>query len=208
MKWDPSGKDRIPGYSVIARDLPKEDAVCESLTSRSTLATLSFIKKNKDHPFFVYVPFNMPHLGVYANDAFKGKSRRGLLGDAMEEIDHSVGQIRKTIEELGLTKNTLIIFPPIMDHGSAFRIPRIIPIMGRHAFISWLCHPFSRWQRIELGGWPMVYRESLLAWHCRIQSHQSITCQHPLMCCPPSLLSLGWKHPRIEPLTVGISAPC
>jgi arylsulfatase A len=119
MKSDPTGKDPIPGYSVIARDLPKEDAVCESLTSRSTQATLSFIKKNKDHPFFVYVPFNMPHLGVYASDAFKGKSRRGLLGDAMEEIDHSVGQIRQTIKELGLTKNTLIIFSS--DNGPWIR---------------------------------------------------------------------------------------
>ena len=61
----------------------------------------------------------MPHLGVYANEAFKGKSRRGLLGDAMEEIDHSVGQIRKTIEELGLTKNTLIIFSS--DNGPWIR---------------------------------------------------------------------------------------
>ena len=110
LKSDPGGTEPIAGYSVIARNLPSHPEVCASLTSQSTEAAISFIRKNKDTPFFAYIPFNMPHLGVYAGKEFAGKSKRGLFGDVMEEIDHSVGRIRQALEENGLTQNTLIIF--------------------------------------------------------------------------------------------------
>jgi arylsulfatase len=110
LKSDSAGTDPIEGYSVIAKNLPSQPDICASLTGRSTEAAVSFIKRNRENPFFAYIPFNMPHLGIYAGEKFLGTSRRGLLGDVMEEIDYSVGRIRKVIEELGLTENTLIIF--------------------------------------------------------------------------------------------------
>ncbi len=110
IRSDPAGNDPIKGYSVIARDLPTKHDICASLTERSTDAAVSFIKRNKANPFFAYIPFNMPHLGIHASDKFLGKSRRGLLGDVMEEIDYSVGRVSKAIEEAGLTRNTLVIF--------------------------------------------------------------------------------------------------
>ena len=177
MKSDPAGKDPIPGYSVIARDLPKEDAICESLTSQSTHATLSFIRKNKDHPFFAYVPFNMPHLGVYASDSFKGKSRRGLLGDAMEEIDHSVGQIRQTIEKLGLTKNTLIIFSSDNGPWIRFQDTENHPNYGRPASML-VMPPHFEMARDRTGRVGTGYRESFAG---PALSHPipSITRQYP-----------------------------
>ena len=119
MKSDPGGTEPIQGYSVIARDLPAKPDICNSLTARSTRAAVSFIKRNKDTPFFAYIPLNMPHLGLYASEQFLGKSRRGLLGDVMEEIDDSVGQIRKAVAEAGVTENTLIIFSS--DNGPWIR---------------------------------------------------------------------------------------
>ncbi|MBT3194571.1 MAG: sulfatase [Verrucomicrobia bacterium] len=119
MKSDPAGSDPIKGYSVLARNLPSKHDICESLTGRSTEAALSFIRRNKAKPFFAYIPFNMPHLGIHASDAFRGKSRRGLLGDVMEEIDDSVGRIRAAIKEAGLTKNTLMVFSS--DNGPWIR---------------------------------------------------------------------------------------
>ncbi len=110
LKSDPDGSEPIEGYSVIATNLPSRPDVCASLTEHSTLAALSFIERNKADPFFAYIPLNMPHLGLYAGEDFVGTSRRGLLGDVMEEIDHSVGRIRAALEEHGLTRNTLIIF--------------------------------------------------------------------------------------------------
>ena len=110
LKSDAAGNEPIEGYSVIAKKLPSKHELCASLTRLTTEAALSFIEKNKADPFFAYIPFNMPHLGIHASEAFLGKSRRGLLGDVMEEIDHSVGRIRKAIADAGLTENTLIIF--------------------------------------------------------------------------------------------------
>ena len=110
LESDPSGSKPVKGYSVIARNLPSEPDICSSLTKGSTDAAISFIKRNKQNPFFAYIPFNMPHLGLYTSDRFLGKSRRGLLGDVMEEIDYSVGRIRQVIKEAGLRENTLIIF--------------------------------------------------------------------------------------------------
>ena len=52
----------------------------------------------------------MPHTPVFASDEFYGKSQNGLYGDAVEEIDWSVGEIVRTLERLGLHENTLVIF--------------------------------------------------------------------------------------------------
>jgi arylsulfatase A-like enzyme len=52
----------------------------------------------------------MPHVPLFASDAFKGKSERGLYGDVIMEIDWSVGEILKTVKELGIDEKTLVIF--------------------------------------------------------------------------------------------------
>lgn len=110
LKSDPVGNNPIPGYSEIANNLPSDTVASTSLTGRYTMAAVGFIKENKDKPFFAYIAHNQPHLGLYVSDKFKGKSRRGLLGDVMAEVDDSVGQIMKTLKECNIEKNTLVIF--------------------------------------------------------------------------------------------------
>ena len=68
---------------------------------------------------FVYLAHNQPHLGLYASDAFVGRSRRGLLGDVMAEIDHSMERILKQLSKLELTNHTLIVFSS--DNGPWLR---------------------------------------------------------------------------------------
>jgi len=85
------------------------------LTKRYTEATVDFIERNKDQPFFAYVPHSMPHIPLYASKDFKGTSPRGLYGDVIEEIDWSVGQITKTLDRLGLSNNTMVVF--MSDNG-------------------------------------------------------------------------------------------
>lgn len=80
------------------------------LTSIYTDRALQFIRKNKSHPFFLYLAHSMPHVPIAVSPKFKNKSGAGLYGDVMEEIDWSVGQVMQTLTDLGLTKNTLIIF--------------------------------------------------------------------------------------------------
>jgi arylsulfatase len=80
---------------------------------------VDFIRTHRERPFFAYIAHNQPHLGLFASDAFKGKSRRGLLGDVMAEIDDSVGRIVTALEETGVARNTLIIFSS--DNGPWIR---------------------------------------------------------------------------------------
>lgn len=80
------------------------------ITKTYTKEATRFISQNKDKPFFLYVTHNMPHVPLYASPEFEGKSKRGLYGDVIEEIDWSVGEIVKSLKANGLEENTLVIF--------------------------------------------------------------------------------------------------
>ncbi len=82
----------------------------DSTTYRYTQEALSFLKKNRNQPFFLYLPHTMPHVPLYASPAFRGKSKGGLYGDVVEELDWSVGQVLKKLKELKLEENTLVVF--------------------------------------------------------------------------------------------------
>ncbi len=91
----------------------KELKTLEDQTELTTLYTetaIDFIKRNKKNPFFLYLAHSMPHVPLAVSDKFKGKSEQGIYGDVIMEIDWSVGQVMKTLEENKLTDNTLIIF--------------------------------------------------------------------------------------------------
>jgi len=80
------------------------------LTTWYTERAVRFIEANSDRPFFLYLPHSMPHVPLYVSDKFKGKSKQGLYGDVIMEIDWSVGQILSTLKRLGIDKRTLVIF--------------------------------------------------------------------------------------------------
>lgn len=92
------------------------------LTARYTEKAVGFIKRNKNNPFFLYLPHSMPHVPINASPKFKGKSQQGLYGDVIMEIDWSVGEIMKTLKDNGLDKNTLVIFTsdngPWLNYGN------------------------------------------------------------------------------------------
>jgi arylsulfatase A-like enzyme len=81
-----------------------------TITKTCTEQALSFIETNKDTPFFVYLPHSMPHIPLFASKDFLGRSKRGLYGDVIEEIDWSVGQMLATLRRLKLADNTLVMF--------------------------------------------------------------------------------------------------
>lgn len=88
-----------------------------TLTQRYTAEAVKFIREHRSDPFFVYLPHTMVHVPLAASDSFRGKSGAGLLGDAIEELDWSVGQIMQTLKELQLDEKTLVIFTS--DNGAA-----------------------------------------------------------------------------------------
>jgi arylsulfatase A len=89
------------------------------LTRRYTEEAVKFIREHKDGPFFVYLPHTMVHFPLASSAGFAGKSNAGQIGDAIEEVDWSVGQILSTLKELRLDENTLVIFTS--DNGPAGR---------------------------------------------------------------------------------------
>lgn len=80
------------------------------ITRRYTEKSIEFINENKEKPFFLYVAHSMPHIPLYASSKFKGKTKRGLYGDVIEELDWSVGEIIKTLKKNKIEKETLVIF--------------------------------------------------------------------------------------------------
>ncbi len=93
-----------------------------TITRRYAEEAVRFIRENKDGPFFLYFAHTMPHIPLFAGEAFRGKSRGGLYGDVIEEIDWSVGEVFKTLTELDLDEQTLVLFTsdngPWLQFGS------------------------------------------------------------------------------------------
>ncbi len=81
-----------------------------TITKRYTQEAVKFIGKNKENPFFLYLAHSMPHVPLFASKEFNGRSRRGLYGDVIEEIDWSVGQVMSALKKNGLDENTLVFF--------------------------------------------------------------------------------------------------
>jgi arylsulfatase A-like enzyme len=82
----------------------------KTLTKRYFKRAIDFIEKSKDQPFFVYITPAMPHVPLFPSEEFKGKSKRGLYGDVVEEIDYNLGQLMNSLKENGLDKNTIVMF--------------------------------------------------------------------------------------------------
>ena len=110
----------IEGDSVIIPNVTQE--VRSQLTTMYTERAVKFIKANARKPFFLYLAHTMPHVPLAVSDKFKGKSEQGLYGDVMMEIDWSVGEIMKALNEKGIERNTLIIFTsdngPWINYGN------------------------------------------------------------------------------------------
>ena len=81
-----------------------------TLTKRYTEEAVKFIREKKGAPFFLYFAHTFPHVPMFASPAFKGKSRAGIYGDAVEEIDWSVGQVIDALRAQGVAENTLVVF--------------------------------------------------------------------------------------------------
>jgi arylsulfatase A-like enzyme len=108
-------KHKVPlmrGEEVV--EYPADQA---TLTQRYTSEAVKFIRDHRADPFFVYLPHTMVHQPLAASGNFRGKSGGGLLGDAIEELDWSVGQIMQALHESQLDEKTLVIFTS--DNGAA-----------------------------------------------------------------------------------------
>lgn len=80
------------------------------VTTIYTGKAVDFIDRHKRNPFFLYIAHSMVHVPLAVSKKFEGKSRQGLFGDVMMEIDWSIGEILNSLQQRNLDKNTLVIF--------------------------------------------------------------------------------------------------
>lgn len=115
-------------YSDDMQPLPllRDEQVLEADTNRNLLTprytdeAVRFLKEaSADQPFFLYVAYSYPHDPAKASPRFRGKTGFGDYGDAVAEVDWSVGEIVRTLEEEHLLEDTLVIFTS--DHGPWFQ---------------------------------------------------------------------------------------
>ncbi len=103
----------VDGWNVaLVRDgkVVEKPADQTTLTKRYTEEAVKFIGEHKTQPFFLYLAHTFPHVPLFASADFKGKSQAGIYGDAVEELDWSVGKILQTLREQKLAENTLVVF--------------------------------------------------------------------------------------------------
>jgi arylsulfatase len=106
----------------------KTQADMDTLTTDCTREALEFMRASKDAPFFLYLAYHMPHVPLGVSEKFRGKSKRGMYGDTIEELDSAIGDIFAELKKLGLDENTLVVFTSdngpwtdkqIGDHGGS-----------------------------------------------------------------------------------------
>lgn len=112
----------IPALPLYHNEIPIElDPDQAHFTRRFTAAAVNFIERNKDKPFFLYLPHVMPHVPIFVREQFRGKSGRGIYGDVVQELDWGVGEILSALERLGLEENTIVVFSsdngPFLSYG-------------------------------------------------------------------------------------------
>jgi arylsulfatase A-like enzyme len=95
--------------TVVDADVTAEDQV--SLTERYTQRAEAFLEASAGKgPFFLYVPYTMVHVPLFASKPFQGTSQRGIFGDVLREVDASVGRILQKLKDLHVDDNTLVLF--------------------------------------------------------------------------------------------------
>lgn len=112
-----NGVGRI-GYMTGGNSaLWKDEDIADTLTSKA----IRFMEDRQSDPFFLYFATHDIHVPRLPNARFRGKTTMGPRGDAIAELDWSVGQVLATLDRLHLTDTTLVLFSsdngPVVDDG-------------------------------------------------------------------------------------------
>ncbi|MBM4090305.1 MAG: arylsulfatase, partial [Planctomycetes bacterium] len=110
----------------------------DELTRRYSQAAVDFIERHAQRPFFLFLSHAMPGSTArpFAGEAFRGKSRNGPWGDAVEELDWSAGQILDTLVAAGLAQRTLVVWTsdngaPMSEDANGIERGSNRPLFGR-----------------------------------------------------------------------------
>lgn len=87
----------------------KAAEVMPTLTKKASEYIEKHVKNNPDKPFFLHFLLTAPHTPIVPLDSFKGRSKAGDYGDFVAQVDWTIGQVAETLDELGISNNTLLI---------------------------------------------------------------------------------------------------
>ncbi len=110
-------------------DVVKRPADPAELTRLYTDEAIAFVERNKDRPFFLYLPHTMLHAPLGVSREFQGSSRFGQYGDAIQELDHHVGRLMDALKKLGIDERTVVVYAS--DNGRGPGRNETQPLRGR-----------------------------------------------------------------------------
>lgn len=90
----------------------EQPANLNTLEDKYVQRAVSFIQEKaaQNKPFLLYLAWNRVHVPVFARPSVCNKSKRGLYGTAVEDMDLNVGIVMNAIHEAGVDENTVIFF--------------------------------------------------------------------------------------------------
>ena len=111
-RWHPEYPEGYPEDLLLYKnETPIKEITDQSdLTKDITSESIRFIEENKNSPFFLYIAHPQPHVPLFVSKDFEDITGNGLYADVITEIDYSVGRVLKSLEENGLSENTIIVF--------------------------------------------------------------------------------------------------
>jgi arylsulfatase A len=154
----------------------------DQLTRRYTEKCVEWIERNRQRPFFLYLPHAMPGstASPHSSAAFRGKSANGAYGDSVEELDWSTGRILDALELNGLDRDTLVVWTS--DNGAVQRNP----VQGSN---------------LPLGGWGYTTGEGgqripcIARWPGRIPGGRTCSALATLMDWMPTFAAFAHTRP-------------
>jgi arylsulfatase A-like enzyme len=124
-----NGVSRI-GYMTGGKSALWDD---EKMAARFVEEGKNFIEESRREPFFLYFATHDIHVPRLPEKRFQGKTAMGPRGDAIAQLDWTVGEVLKQLDRMKLTENTLVIFSsdngPVVDDG--YR-DEAVERLGRH----------------------------------------------------------------------------
>jgi arylsulfatase A len=164
-----------------------------TITQRFASEGIAFISESVEEkkPFFLYLANSMPHIPLYVSPDFEGKSKGGLYGDVIEEIDHNFGRILDHLKKLKIEDNTLVVFTS--DNGPWL-------VKGEHAgnalplFEGKMTH-FEGGQRVPtIIKWPGTIAPGSVCGEMASSMDLLPTLAHITGAAPPTQMSLDGKN--------------
>ncbi|XP_072300340.1 arylsulfatase H [Eucyclogobius newberryi] len=108
----------LPRWNCVLmrdREVVEQPLRVDTLPQRLLNEAQIFIHRNRERPFLLFFSLVHIHTPLFKNPQFMSKSRHGLYGDNLEELDSIIGQVTQTVDSLGLSNHTLMYFTS--DHG-------------------------------------------------------------------------------------------